>query len=41
MAKKVARPVSKGVKRIPRGIIPPTAGYRSNGSIMKCGGKKK
>lgn len=25
---------------VPKGVRPPTAGYRANGKIMKCGGKK-
>lgn len=31
---------STKTKLVPRGVRPPTAGYRANGKIMKCGGKK-
>lgn len=43
MAKKTkTRNTGKATKTklVPRGVRPPTAGYRANGSIMKDGGKK-
>lgn len=42
MAKKTkARSVKSTKPLVPRGVRPPTAGFRSSGKIMSCGGKKK
>jgi len=43
MAKtKIKKRITNSTKTalVPRGVRPPTAGYRANGKIMKCGGKK-
>lgn len=42
MAKKIKKRTVKPAKPlVPRGVRPPTAGFRSSGKIMACGGKKK